>query len=160
MKSKTPQPTQKKEKEPTKPLVVDTYMDIYQWKTKPVSERYLEELGKKGVAWMLQQERPHSVTKFFRDQGICSKDIKRWRGRSAVFNRAYELMMEIRADNLQLGALEKRYDATHVRWTLPKMGQEWKDLLEYHYRLKHQGEEKPTELHVVLDPVEVEEDNS
>lgn len=137
--AKTTNHSTRKKKPTTKFTDMFEIYDIFTGRSKPVSDDWLENLGKKALKWAMEIEEPLTARFFFRQQGIDYMSVGNWRKRSTKFDTYCRMMLETLADKREVGAVTKKYDAAHVRYTLPQFGQEWKDLAQFHASLKQEA---------------------
>ena len=132
--------------------------DLFTGRSKPVSEDYLENIGKEALKWAMELKHPQTARSYFRERGISSDTTFEWCQRSPIFHRYYRTMLDTLADRLVIGAITKELDGNFVKWKLPSYGQEWRDLHKFHADLRKQEESQKG--NVVIQMVDYGEGNA
>ncbi len=122
----------------------DEYFDFISFRFKPISEIFLEKLGEDLVKYATaehddKKKEALSIFKFFKQKGIGSDNIKRWRERSPMFNGAYVFALEAIGERREMGAITKDFDSATVRVSMPKYEYKelsWTDAEEWRSKLR------------------------
>lgn len=141
VKKKTLQPSMKK-KSPRKIRIYDYYTDVLEMKEKPISIAKIEKLGENLFKWALEDEDAFKVRSFFTKQSIGGDDIKRWRGRSPKFDKAYKMALELIGDRREIGGLKRTFDSSIVVQSMPHYDPDWRELAQWRSNLRAQEKEQ------------------
>lgn len=144
MRKKVQTPNPSTETKATRKKWYDEYFDFCSFRFKPISEIFLEKLGEDLVKYATaehddKKKEALSIFKFFKQKGIGSDNIKRWRERSEMFNGAYLFALEAIGERRELGAITKDYDSATVRVSMPKYEHKelnWTDAEEWRSKMR------------------------
>lgn len=153
MKKKKPTPYSNPKSKALSNIVFDEYFDMFSFKTKPVSDTFIDHIAQELVTWVLSDDKAYKLSQFYVKKGIGSDDIKRWENRNKNLLRAHAFALEVLSIRREIGALERKLDPGMVRYTMPHYDKTWKELEEWRAKLKElqQFENEGTKF-VVLQP--------
>lgn len=150
--------TVKKKKVTSKPItrrkkptvfVVDEYLDLKDYKRKPVTNTYLERLAKKLSDWA---EEPHAfrLHQFSKKEGIPYTHLGRFKEKSEVFKLAYEDVLLTIADRRELAGLKREMDSRMISSSLAHYCPIAKEQAIFKAQLTQKEEDKDRQIIVVL----------
>lgn len=129
--------------------IVDHYPDLFFLKNKPVSEAFIQRIAQDMIAWA---QKPNSlrITQFYNELGIPNTYIYRWMEKYEDLKLAHDYAFSMIADRREIGAIEKRYDSTIIRESMPIWDPAYKAHLEWKAKLAKQ-EEQVGNIKVVIE---------
>jgi len=129
---------------------LDTYTDLRTLKQTPVSEAFLERLGKEFVEWALIKENEEVMDKrkiciqdFFAYKGINKASIYRWMEKSPSFKEQYLFGRNLIGLRREKGAFWKEASEKIFLRNAHQYEDDWKDADVFHSKLAK--EEAPQE---------------
>jgi len=131
---------------------LEDYLDAFSLRMKPVTQAFIDRLAKELIEWAVYDDTARVVTKFYIHRGIAPQTFYSWVKKHEVLGNAYALAKEAIGIRREEGALDRTFDASFVRYTMPLYSQDMKKLEEWRSSLR---EEKATQAPqvVVLDKV-------
>jgi len=114
----------------------DEYLDIFTFKTRPVTDEWIEQLAKDLVKWSTEDDEAFKLTQYYRSRGIGSDDMKRWCERSPKLKKAHTVALQALGDRREIGALKKKYDPGMTRTMMPRYDKDWKKIEEWRSTLR------------------------
>lgn len=133
------QPVKNNEGKPRKkPNWHERYFCLRSWRERPVSDEFLEEIGKEFYDWCYKLAfeekdlKPYSLTRWRTQMGIPEKTLIDWRRRNekleAYIKEGISMLGLIR----EQGLLTKQFSEKATMYSLPNYLSEWKKSDEYH----------------------------
>lgn len=131
----------------------DSYFDMFEYKNKPVSDRFKEHLSRKLLDWAVNDDNAYKLSQFWIKEGIPPSDAERWRQNNEHIRRSYEIALLAIGNRRELGGLKKDLDSGMVKHTMPQYDKGWKDLAEWQSKLKEEAAGNGGTQIVVLDRI-------
>lgn len=115
----------------------------------------LVKLGKQCLEWANGPTQPLKIRAFFRDRNYDYEDIERFRRKSPLFSRYYEMALDVIGDRREAGAYNKKASENIVAFTMSLYDPDWRKLREEKAALAQAEASKSTgNITVQLLPVE------
>lgn len=144
----------------------EEYFDWNEFRTKPMSERFIVKLGHEFVHWC-KNSKSIIAGQFFSEKGIDHRTYYRWMDRCPEFEKAYRHGLSILGNKREVGAIEKRYSEKMVMHRMHAYDPEWKDSDKYQASLRN-NESNSNEPKIVViekfrdkedEPIKIKEQN-
>ncbi len=158
------QMTVKKKKVTSKPItrrkkptvfVVDEYLDLKDYKRKPVTNTYLERLAKKLSDWA-EEPQAFRLHQFSKREAIPYTYLGRFCEKSEVFKNAYLDALLTIADRREIGGLTRELDGRMISASLPHYCHIAKGLAEWKAQLAQKLVQPPTQVTVIMPDLTIE----
>lgn len=117
-------------------LYSDEYYCFNTFKKKPVSKDWINLLAEKLVTWARDDDKALKLTQFYSLHGLAHSTMEKWRRKFPQLNEAAQVAKRMLGDRREIGALEKRYDASTVHKMMLHYDKSWKDVEEWRSKLK------------------------
>ena len=128
------------------------FHDIYTYQQKPMSIPGLQKMGAGLIKWALEDPKALKIKPFFRNLGIATNDVSRWRKKYPAFDMAYRTALEAIGDRREIGAIEKKYDSSLICRTMVQYDSEWAQTEEWRAGLRTKEEDKGNHTFVINMP--------
>lgn len=102
------------------------YTDMFSFKEKPVSDRWIEALAAQLVKWAMDDPQALKISQFYKVRGINSSDMTRWLGRSEVLRHAHKFALQTIGDRREVGAILRVYEPGMIRYMMPHYDEDWR----------------------------------
>lgn len=130
--------------------VWDEYLNAITFRKIPVSEAFVQKMGTELVQWAMNDKKAYKLSQFFAEKGINRSTIHRWMDKHPDFKDAYEHAKEIIGNRREVGALERKLDATIVKATMHRYDPEWMEIDKYHSDLSKKVDDLKGDIKVIM----------
>jgi hypothetical protein len=137
--------------------VIEEVRDQFTGLTRPITNRYLENLAVDLIEWS-KNDKSIILKEFFAVRGVLKEVFYRWCKTYPPLKDAHEIAKSFIAIRREKGGLTKQYDTTMIMRSMPMYDDEWKEFEEWRASLKNKEEEKSRRQVVIIEKF-VEEDS-
>jgi len=117
-------------------------------------ESEIVKLGKECLEWAKGPREPIKIREFFRDRNYDYDDIERFRRKSPLFSRYYEMALDVIGDRREAAAYNKKASENIVAFTMTLYDQDWRRLRQEKAELARQEASRDTgNIIVKLEPI-------
>ena len=94
------------------------FKEYFFFRSKPLNDSQLEQLAEQYLHWAEHNDKALKVSQFLTANRISWEDFYLWQERSKALKQAHKWVLAILGDRREIGALERKYDASIVNRTL------------------------------------------
>ena len=109
----------------------DEFRDIFSGRLKPVSEAWVNNMGREMVQWAANDPKAYKIGQFLTQKGLDWEAIDRWRTKFPSFDSTYRAALSIIGDRREIGGLENKLNANIVSFRMPHYDRSWKKMAEW-----------------------------
>jgi hypothetical protein len=133
------------------PIWLENYRDCFTFKTKPVTELFIERFFSDVVKEARNNEEVLTMEDLFLNKGVPSVTYYGWVKRYPLAKEANDFAKAIIGNRREKGALKKKFDVGMIMFSMPMYSDRWKESFEWKSRLKEK-EHKTSGIQVVYVP--------
>lgn len=133
----------------------EEYLDLKTNQMAPATNQVVEQYGLKFYLWSKENKTALRSHEFCAMQGISRNTLMRWRDKNPVFKQYYEEGLLNLADRREIGAINRKYDATIITKSMAFYDPEWKEAEEWRAKISDGGNDTGTKI-VVIEKFEEE----
>lgn len=124
---------------------LDQYIDIYTFKTMPVTERWAVKISEDLVNWAKKNEDAFKLTQFCEERGIPYSTFKTLVNKFPCMKIARDAAVMIIGNRREIGGLKNKLNTTMVMSQMAKYDDEWWSLEQRRAKLKAESQPKSDE---------------
>lgn len=155
MKRRARMKTVVQERSDQKPWFDEYYRDMTTLRMHPVSDGYLLKFAMEWVDWTLDAKNNcTTLEEFYTFKRINPKTVDRWRERCEELQDAFLFIKNFLYTKRDKGVLEKRYDSSYGRLSMPMYNDGIKELEEWRANIVRKIESTTGQTYVVVEKFE------
>jgi len=128
----------------------DERFDLIDFRMKPVSERFIEQLALELIDWVKNNDDALKIEQFLVEHNICKSDLMRWIDKHPALSDAYAFAKMALGCRREIGGLKRKYDGSIVSFTMPQYDEAWVKNVEWRSNLKASQEQQIPEIKIVV----------
>lgn len=125
----------------TKRLWMEDYLDCFTFKLQPVTEKFLERLGKELVHWAMNNDDALTLSQFYNAKGMHHDTFESWY-KYPKFRMAKDLALSIIGDRREINTLKKKFDSSTNNYMMPTYSKSWKSMAQWRQSLRDDSQGK------------------
>ena len=125
--------------------------EYFFWKAIPVTEQKLDKLAEKYLHWAENDEKALKITQFVIKERISLEDFYNWMDQNPKLKQAHKWVMAIIANRREIGAIERKYDASTIHKTMSHYDPVWKEQEIFKASLAKTEDEKSRNITVIVE---------
>lgn len=129
------------------------YNMIFSFREQPISDAQLRHYATKLIDWVKNQENSYTIEGFLFENNIDRKTWWRWMQKSPLLKQANDFALMGIGHKREMGALERRLDASTVHFTMPFYNETWRDITAWRAKLREGEQAQGSTVHVHMNPI-------
>ncbi len=121
---------------------------------RPISDVIIDDYAKNYIEWATNEEDALRAQDFPLLIGMYPKSFRNLMDRHEGLRRAHEVVKSIIASRREKGAINKKYDTSMIKHSMPLYDHDWKKLCEWYGNIKvKEDEAKKRDITVLMAPM-------